>query len=396
MRILHVSESLDPAHGGTPAVPKALASAQAGLGHDVTILTRDEPGRAGAIRESMASIPHAEKVRIVGVPRGGRLDMWINRAARAWTREHAGDFDFAHLHSMWSPIPHGAARGLAAGGVPYTLCPHGMLDEWSMARSRSKKMLHLALVGRRTMRRCAFIHALSEHEAACVQSFGFGPPAEIIGNGVQPAEYESIPDPCEFRAAHPELGDGPYVVFLGRLHPGKGLDLLASAFASIAERFPDARLVLIGPDAGARAGVERIAADAGIGGRVVLTGPVYGREKLAALAGAVCDALPSEHEGFSVAICEALACGTPVVISPECHFDEVAAAGAGVVVERRADALAGALASLLDDRSGAVEMGRKGRELVFERYTWPGVAGRCVGLYRRHAAAAEAGRPEGR
>ncbi len=396
MRILHVSESLDPAHGGTPAVPKALASAQAGLGHDVTILTRDEPGRADAIRESMASIPHADKVRIIGVPRGGRLDMWVNRSARAWALQHAHEFDFAHLHSMWSPIPHGAARGLSAGGVPYTLCPHGMLDEWSMARSRSKKMLHLALVSRRTMRRCAFIHALSEHEAECVRSFGFGPPVEIIGNGVQPAEYESIPDPGEFRSAHPVLGDGPYVVFLGRLHPGKGLDLLTSAFGWVAGRFPDARLVLIGPDAGAREDVERVAGEAGLSDRVVLPGPVYGREKLAALAGAVCYALPSEHEGFSVAICEALACGTPVLISPECHFAEVERAGAGVVVERRADAIAGALASMLEDPDRAAAMGRRGRGLVFERYTWPGVAARCVELYQRYAPPAEAGQPEGR
>ncbi len=396
MRILHVSESLDPAHGGTPAVPKALASAQAALGHDVTILTRDEPGRADAIRESMASIPHSDRVRIETVPRGGRLDMWVNRAARAWASEHAGDFDFAHLHSMWSPIPHGAARGLASAGVPYTLCPHGMLDEWSMSRSRAKKTAHLTLVSRRTMRRCAFIHALNGHEAACVGAFGFGPPVEVIGNGVQPAEYASIPDRDEFSRAHPEIGDGPYVVFLGRLHPGKGLELLTSAFAQIAGAYPDARLVLVGPDAGARAGIERAAGDAGISDRVVLPGPVYGREKLAALAGAVCYALPSEHEGFSVAICEALACATPVVISPACHFGEVADAGAGFVVPREAGAIADAIGRLLGDRDVAAAMGRKGRELVFERYTWPGVAARCVHLYQQHAASAEAGPPAGR
>ena len=387
MRILHVSESLDPAHGGTPAVPKALASAQAGLGHEVTILTRDEPGRAGAIRESMASIPHAERVRIVGVPCGGRLDMWVDRAAKVWSIEHAGEFDFAHLHSMWSPIPHGAARGLATAGVPYTLCPHGMLDEWSMARSRAKKLVHLGLVSRRTMARCAFVHALSEYEAECVDGFGFGPRSEVIGNGVQPAEYESIPDPAEFRSAHPEVGDGPYVVFLGRLHPGKGLGLLTSAFARISDRFGDARLVLVGPDAGAKAGVELVASDAGIAERVALTGPVYGREKLAALSGALCYALPSEHEGFSVAICEALACATPVVISPECHFDEVERAGAGVVVKRDVDVLSEALARMLSDPSAAREMGVRGRELVLSRYTWPGVAGRCVGFYEQHAGA---------
>lgn len=388
MRILHVSESLDPAHGGTPAVPKALASAQASLGHDVTILTRCEPERMEVIRESMAGIQGADLVRIETVPRGGRLDSFLSRTARDWTRSHAGSFDFGHLHSMWSPIPHGAARGLAEGGVPYTLCPHGMLDAWSMAQSKLKKAVHLALVSRRTMRGCAFVHALSEYEKSCVVRMGFGVPVEVIGNGVQPAEYESIPDPADFRSAHPAIGNRPYVVFLGRLHPGKGLGLLAEGFARIARDHPDAALVLVGPDAGARPGVERVAQERGISDRVVFAGPVYGRDKLAALAGAVCSCLPSEHEGFSVAICEALACGTPVVISPECHFDEVERAGAGVVAARTAEAIAGALGEMLGDPERARAMGEAGRAMVFERYTWPAVASRCVGLYQLHVGAA--------
>lgn len=384
MRILHVSESLDPAHGGTPAVPKAIAAAQSGLGHEVTILTRDEPDRAGAIRDSMASIPHAERVRIETVPRGGRLDAFVNRHARAWARAQGKAFDFAHLHSMWSAIPHGAARGLRDAGVPYTLCPHGMLDDWSMARSRARKSLHLALVSRRTLARAAFLHALSEHERACAARFAFGPAIEIVGNGVQPSEYETLPEPDAFRVAHPAIGRGPFVVFLGRLHPGKGLELLVRAFARVAPDFPDSSLVLVGPHAGAREPVLRAAAECGIGGRVVLPGPVYGREKLAALGGAACYALPSEHEGFSVAICEALACATPVVISPECHFDEVARAGAGLIVAREEAALGGALGRMLGDPEGARAMGRRGRELVFERYTWPAIAERLLGLYGRY------------
>ena len=384
MRILHVSESLDPAHGGTPAVPKALAAAQVGLGHEVSILSREEPGRAEAIRESMAGIPHADRVTIAGVRAGGVVDRFVSRAARSWIAAHADEFDVAHLHSMWSPIPHGAARGLEQARIPYILCPHGILDEWAMNQKRVKKSIHLALASARTMKRAAFIHALSPYERTCIEPFGFGVPIAVIGNGVQPAEYESVPDPAEFRAAHPEVGERPYVIFLGRLHPGKGIDLLTRGFARISADAPRAMLVLVGPDAGARARIESAAFETGIADRVVFTGPVYGREKLAALAGAVCYCLPSEHEGFSVAICEALACGTPVVISPECHFDEVGKEGAGVVVPREPAAIGNALSAMLRDPDRARTMGDAGRAMVFERFTWPAVAQRCVDLYEKH------------
>lgn len=396
MRILHVSESLDPAHGGTPAVPKALAAAQAGLGHEVTILTRDEPGRREAIRDSMESIPGADRVRVATVPRGGRLDAWLNRAAKAWAGAHAGEFDFAHLHSMWSPIPHGAARGLEAGGVPFTLCPHGMLDGWSMARSRWKKQLHLGLVSRRTMRRGAFIHALNEHEAGCVRAFNFGPPTEILNNGVFPAAFEHLPARGRFRARHPELGEGPLIVFLSRLHVKKGLDHLAGAFERFSPGHPEARLVVIGPDGGARAEFERRIAGAALEGRVQLTGPLYGPEKIEALVDAACFCLPSRQEGFSVAICEALACGTPVVISPDCHFPEVEAEGAGLVVPRDEEAIASAWRALLSEPERATEIGRKGRSLVFSRYTWPAVAERSVALYAKYKDRTTAGTTIGR
>jgi glycosyltransferase involved in cell wall biosynthesis len=255
MRILHVSESLDPAHGGTPAVPKLLGAAQAALGHAVTILTRDEPARADAIRESMEAIPGAGAIRIETVPREGGVGSVVSAGARRWAGEAAGSFDFAHLHSMWSPIPHGAARGLARAGVPYCVCPHGMLDAWSMRQSRQRKRLHLALVSRRTMARAAFVHALNEHEAACVRAFGFGPPAEVLGNGINPEMLDAMPAPGAFRERYPELGDDPFVLFLSRLHHKKGLDLLVPAFARVAAGDPIAPgSWSSGPTAGRRRG----------------------------------------------------------------------------------------------------------------------------------------------
>jgi glycosyltransferase involved in cell wall biosynthesis len=386
MRILHVIDQLDPARGGPPQVVIRLGAAQAGLGHDVGILHADAPGREDAITSSMESLPHAESLELHRVNRAGGLGGVTGSHAQRWLGERRDAFDFVHLHSPWNPTPHGAARACRAGGIPYAFCPHGTLDRRVFMHSRLKKRLHLAAISGATFRNASFVHALNRYEADCIRAFGFGSPVRVISNGVQPAEYETIPDASSFREAHPGVGDGPYVVFLGRLHPGKGLALLTEAFGRLAPDHPEARLVLVGPDAGARAGVERAAASSGVADRVVFTGPVYGHDKLAALAGASCYALPSEHEGFSVAICEALACGTPVVISPECHFDEVEEAGAGLVRARDAASIAEGLSAMLGDPEAARGMGARGRSLVFERYTWPAIARRLVGLYREAAA----------
>ena len=108
---------------------------------------------------------------------------------------------------------------------------------------------------------------------------------------------------------------------------------------------------------------------------------MYGPEKLSALVDAACYCLPSRQEGFSIAICEALACGVPVVISPECHFDEVEEAGGGFVVPREDRAIGDAIAAVLGDRTMAAEMGERGRSLIAERFTWPVIAKKSIELY---------------
>jgi glycosyltransferase involved in cell wall biosynthesis len=256
-----------------------------------------------------------------------------------------------------------------------------MLDPWCLSQKKWKKRLALVLGFRRMLNRAAGLHVLNADERDLLTPLGLTTPCEVIPNGIFLTEFDPPPDPRLFRDRRPGPGERPFVLFLSRLHYKKGLDLLAEAFAKIAPRHPDVDLVVAGPDGGAEADFRERVAAAGLNSRVWLTGPLYGPEKLSALAAARVFCLPSRQEGFSMAILEALACRLPVVITKDCHFPEVADVGAGRVTPLSADAVADALNGLLSDPAERESASQAGRALVEGRFTWPRIAEQTVRWY---------------
>ena len=356
-RYLHVVRSLDPSAGGLPAVVRQLTGELAARGHAVAVVADDVP--AGAA-------PPAG-VTVTALPPG-----------RAGLAGRVAAADVVHLHGVWDRVLYRAAAAARRAGVPYVVTPHGMLDRWCLAQKKWKKRVALALGYRAMLDRAAVLHLLNRDEAAALEPLGLTAPTRVVPNGLDLAAVDPLPPAAEFRAAWPAVGDAPFVLFLSRLHPKKGLDILADALARLAPARPDVRLVVAGPDGGARVDFERRVAAAGLADRVVLTGPLYGRAKWAALAAASVFCLPSRQEGFSVAILEALAARVPVVVSAECHFPEVSEAGAGEVVPLDAGAVAAALGRVLDTPG---DRGLSGRKLVEERYTTARVGDLLEQLY---------------
>jgi glycosyltransferase involved in cell wall biosynthesis len=275
-----------------------------------------------------------------------------------------------------------AAKTAQHQGRPYVLAAHGMLDPWSLSQKRWKKRLALALGWRGILNRAAALHLLNADEQRLVGDLGLTARAEIIPIGV-PLEEIDTGRPDAFASRHPELNGHPYVLFISRLHFKKGLDYLADAFRTIAERHADARLVVAGPDGGARDDFEARVKAAGLTGRIHVLGSVSTQEKWDALAGAACFCLPSRQEGFSMAILEALAARVPAVVSDACHFPEVADRGAGEVVPLDTAAVAAALDRTLADPTRRRAMGEAGRRLVEEKYTWDRVAETSLAAYGR-------------
>jgi glycosyltransferase involved in cell wall biosynthesis len=162
---------------------------------------------------------------------------------------------------------------------------------------------------------------------------------------------------------------------MSRIHPKKGLSNLITAFKQVNFHYPDALLVIAGPDEkGHRKEVERYLKQEGLEKDVLFTGLVSGDVKIGLLKNSVMFVLPSYSEGFPVVVLEALACGLPVVLTKSCHVPEVAEAGAGIEVEPSPHEIANALDTLLADPLARRQMGEKGYRLAAEHFSWKRVA----------------------
>lgn len=374
MKITHTIASLDPAAGGPPQVAVRLAAAQAALGHDVSVLHETPASSTSAVSQMLDKVPGIEAIHQVNM---GDTD-WVS---------HVKQQDIMHCHGLWESVLRRSASVARANQIPYVIAPHGMLNPWSMEQKTLKKKLALFLYYRRLLDSTLFIHALNADEAKYIKPHGIASPIEVVANGVFIEEIEPLPEPGGFYKSRPELEGKPFILFLSRLHYVKGLDILAPAFEKVAAELPEVQLVVAGPDEGARADFVAKVNQLGLQDRVHLVGPIYGSAKYEALVDAACFCLPSRQEGFSIAILEALACGTPVLISENCHFPEVATNDAGRVCKLSPEAMGQAMLEMLAEREVSEAMGQRARQLVRDYFTWEAIGKKLLVAYASHLGA---------
>jgi poly(glycerol-phosphate) alpha-glucosyltransferase len=377
IRVAHVTASLSRLGGGVSEVVWALATHQTGCGASSGVYGLRDAYTPDDVRPGAAVRCYAG--RVLG-PRALGYSPDLQRHLRS----QAGAVDVVHAHGLWAHPSREARRFADRARVPRMVSVHGMLEPWCLDRSRWKKRVVSWLYERRNLTSAACLHALCRAEANSVRAVGLTNPIAVIPNGVDLAIYESPPDGRDVRRRWPSLPDKRLVLFLGRIHPKKGLLHLAEAWSRLGSRSSGWHLVIAGPDVnGHRAEIEQDIARRRIPDQVTFTGPVQGDRKLALLAAADLFVLPSFSEGFSVAVLEALACRLPVLISPQCNFEEVVAAGAGIQAEPDADAVAEGLSRMLGltDKERQ-EMGARGHDLVARHYVWPCVARQTLDTYR--------------
>ncbi len=370
MRVLHVIATLDAASGGPAKACVEMAAAVARLGHKVDIFTTD--WRSPTPDGEAARYPYAAgslRSFRCGFPGYWKPSAALARALLSETRH----YDLLHVHSLY--LFHDLVAPLAArrANRPYIVRPHGLLDPYIRGRHRLRKALVEFAYQDRVLAQADAIHYTSADERRISEPYAQGAPGIVVPLGVD------APTPVDNVARQPRR-----LLFLSRLHPKKGLDLLIPAFAAVRQRFADARLVVAGPDDGARPLAVELVARHGLGDCVEFPGMLTGPDKDRAFAEAGLFVLPSYSENFGIAVAEAMAAGLPVVVSDQVNIhDAIADAGAGLVVPCQIDRLAQALSALLADPDRSRQMGSNGVELVRKRYSWPAIGKQLEDVYRQ-------------
>jgi glycosyltransferase involved in cell wall biosynthesis len=303
-----------------------------------------------------------------------------------WLARHVRDYDIVHIHALFSYAAIPASWAAARRGVPYVVRPLGTLNRWGMRQRRPVlKQLSFRLVERRILEGAAAIHYTSEQERLEARELGIYSPAAVIPLGVDLDDVAQTAMPDGFLRARPSLAGRTLVLFLSRLDPKKGLDILLPAFSRVRRTHPEAALVLAGDGeetfvASLRDAVHSLGIDDG----VVFTGFLEGEQKLSALAAASVFVLPSHSENFGMAPVEAMAAGLVVVVSEQVGIStEVRRSEAGLVVPGEVEAVADALERLVCDRELRSRLGENGRRLVRARFTPEATARELVALYER-------------
>lgn len=299
--------------------------------------------------------------------------------------------DVVHTHLPFNYPCLAAAHAAFRHQKPLIYHQRGVFDPARLSFRSVKKRLYLEFIEKPILRRAYRLIALTQAEQESYRLLGVKTPCTVIPNGVDCHLYSRRYDTDVLRALGIRDGD-TVVLFMGRIHPIKGADLLLDAFVRVKARVPNAVLVFAGPDEfGLEARFREQVAAADLQARVLFTGMVQGALKQQLLARADLFCLPSVAEGFSIAVLEALASHSAVLLSSGCNFSEVVEAGAGRICEREVDAFATALVSMLADPAALRAMGERGRNLVESRFAWDALAGRVLEVYEEAVSAARQG-----
>lgn len=364
MNILHVINSVNPLGGGPIESVKQLGTTMESAGHRIEIASLDPPNAS-----------YLEHCALPVHPLGpARLGYAFSTRFIPWLRANRGQYDAVIVNGIWQFHSFGTWRALRNSSTPYVLFPHGMLDPWFKKRyplKHLKKWMYWPWADYRVLRDArAVLFTCEEERAQAQSSFWLYSCNEIVVTfGTSRPKNNPKLELEAFYGQYPELTGRKLAVFMGRIHPKKGCDLLIEAFAKVLAKHHDWHLVIAGPDqVGWQKDLSLWALKLDVSRRITWTGMISGAIKWGALRAAEVFVLPSHQENFGIAVVEALAAGAPTLISNKVNiWREIEADGAGMASDDTLRGTCELLESYLRfSEAGRLRMRESARE-CFER-----------------------------
>ncbi|MBE9167522.1 glycosyltransferase [Pleurocapsales cyanobacterium LEGE 06147] len=386
MRIIQIVPSVSLVYGGPSQMVLGLSQALAAEGVEITLLTTNTNGDMG---QPLLDVPIAKPVKrdgyeIIYFPCSPFRRYKFSLGLLQWLANHAKDYHLAHIHALFSPVSTAAATLARYRSLPYILRPLGTLDPADLRKKRQLKKIYGLLLEKPNLAGAAGVHFTSEEEAKISERFGIYTKDLVIPLGVD------LPGNLPKKGtARQQLGissDRPLILFMSRIDPKKGLDLLIPALEALQEQGLDFQFVLAGAnpqDLAYETKIRDRLKTSKLQQRTIVTGFVRGEFKLGLLADADIFILPSYYENFGIAVAEAMAVGTPVIISNRVHiWQEIEAAVAGWVTPCELDRLTKVLRLALKQPLEREQRGKNARILVQQKYSWRAIAQQMIEAYR--------------
>ena len=386
MRILQIIPSISLVYGGPSQMVLGLSAALAAKNIDVTIITTDSNGDIGQLP---LDVPLNEPIQQNGYQIiYFRCYPWrrykFSFSLLQWLNENARQFDLAHLHALFSPVTTLAATIARYHHLPYIIRPCGMLDPADLQKKKRLKQIYATLLERPNLVGAAAIHFTSKEEAKISERFGLGSTAKmpvprdlVIPLGVTGGLFSK-------RLRESQV---PIILFMSRIEPKKGLDLLIPALESILGFGIEFHFILAGSnpqDADYETQIKVKIHNSLLAKYTTITGFVSGDLKAELLTKADLFVLPSYYENFGIAVAEAMAAGVPVVISDRIHIaEDIQQAEAGWVGPLEVGAIANSIKSALLNPQERQRRGLNGKEYAKKHYNWEAIAQQTIDAYQQ-------------
>ena len=409
VRVLQIVPSISLVYGGPSQMVLGFSKALAAEGADVTILTTDSNGDSGqAALDVPLHCPVSQDGYTIRYFRCAPFRRYkFSVELLRWFAQHASEYDIAHIHALFSPVSSLAAAIARWHGLPYVLRPLGTLDPADLQKKKRVKQLYAALLERPNLSGAAAIHFTSEQEAIVSERFGAQTVDMVLPLGVEAPQALSKlshsldyirrqaiappPKPASLlTTSSPPISSPPphpTLLFMSRIDPKKGLDLLIPALIHLHTEGIPFQFVLAGsnpqdPDYEKSIG-DRIRSSP-LAKQTQILGFVTGNSKAALLQHADVFVLPSYYENFGIAVAEAMATGVPVVISDQVHIEsDVRQGNAGWVCTCDVDDLTRHLRDALTHADERQCRGNQAKQWAITHYSWPAIARQTLDIYQR-------------